>query len=271
MKKLALYILLGLGMATSAYAQSSWSYLQNKNLDAGIGIQSSDGVLNVNYLKREERSQLLLISKKDMDCLICSMEFNFNNRAVNADVEYLYKNSNNEYIYGILNKVVILRGFSYSSKFSVRNLKNGNIYNFSGNVPVKYFSNSDFSEWFKRNETYETDSLNYYTAKGDTKIYATLGVNQRITNIQTLTMNGVSLNCNPSCEMITYFAAGQATYKIIREDNLGKITYRLPETFIQDMKTYNRVKDTFSVKVKSVERGDMIFKFDSSTYTPLAY
>ena len=271
MKNFAMSILLGLSITTGAYAQSSWSFLQKTNLNAGIGIQSSDGSLNINYLKREDRSQLLLISKKDMDCLICSMEFGFSNRAVNADVEYLYKNSNNEYIYAILNKGVILRGFSYSSSFSVKNLKNGNTYSFSGNVPVKYFSNSDFSEWLKRNDVYETDSLNYYTAKGDSKIYATLGVNQRITNIQTLTFNGVNLNCNPNCDIIVYFAAGQANYKLIREDNIGKITYRLPETFIQDMKTYNRAKDTFALRVKSIERGDMIFKFDSSTYSPQSY
>lgn len=66
-------------------------------------------------------------------------------------------------------------------------------------------------------------------------------------------------------------SAGQANYKLIREDNIGKITYRLPETFIQDMKTYNRTKDTFALRVKSVERGDMIFKFDSSTYSPQSY
>lgn len=270
MKKITLFILLGLGIS-AANAQSSWSFLQNKNLSAGIGIQSSDGTLNINYLKKEDRNQLLLISKKDMNCLICNMEFNFGNRSVNADVEYLYKNSNNEHIYAVLNKAVILRGFSYAGNFAVTNMKGNSVYNFSGTVPVKFFNNSDFTEWQKKNDNYQTDSLNYYTGKGDSIIYATLAANQRIVNIQTLSMNGLNLNCNPSCDIQVYFSSGQVTYKVIREDNLGKIVYRLPETFIQDMKSYNKTKDLFSVKVKSVEKGDIIFKFDSSTYTPFAY
>lgn len=273
MKKITLFILLGLGlgMGSSSYAQSSWSFLQNKNLSAGIGIQSSDASLNINFLKKEERNQVLLISKKDMDCLICSMTFNFGNRNLNTDVEFLYKTPQNEFVYAVLNKVGILRGFSYSSSFAVKNAKTGIIYNFSGNAPVKFFNNSDFTEWQNQVDNYQTDSLNYYVGKGKSIIYATLAANQRIKNIQTLTFTGLNLNCNPGCDMITYFSSGQATYKLIREDNLGKITYRLPQTFIQDMKSYNRAKDSFAVKVNSVEKGDIIFKFDSSSYAPLIY
>lgn len=268
MKKITLFILLGLGIS-AANAQSSWSFLQNKNLSAGIGIQSSDGTLNINYLKKENRNQLLLISKKDMNCLICNMEFNFGNRAINAEVEYLYKNSNNEYIYAILNKSVMLRGFSYAGNFTITNLKNNDRYNFSGNVPVNFFNKSDFIEWQNKNKTYQTDSLNYYTGKSNSIIYATIAVNEKISSIQTISMNGLNLNCNPSCDIQVYFSSGNVNYKIIREDNVGKIVYRLPENFIQDMRTYNKGKDLFSIKVNSVEKGDIIFKFDSSTFEPL--
>lgn len=270
MKKLAWSILLGF-ITTTSYAQSSWSFLENKNLNAGIGIQSSDGSLNINYLKREDRSQLLLISKKDMNCLICTMQFNFNNRLNNVDIEYLYKTANNEFVYAILNKIITLKNFSYNSKFSLNNPKTGTVYGFNGNLPVNFFNSSDFSEWQKRNDNYETDSLNYYSGKNNTMIYATLGESTRIASLKTLTVNGASLNCNPNCDMITYFNAGQATYKIIREDNLGKITYRLPENFIKDMKLYNKDKDSFAVKVKTIDRGDMLFKFDSSSYAPFIY
>lgn len=270
MNKLVLSILLGF-VTLSAHAQSSWSFLQNKNLNAGIGIQSSDNSLSINYLKKEERNQLLLISKKDMDCLICNMQINFGNRGLNAEVEYLYKNANNEFIYGVLNKVSIVKAMSFNSSFTVKNLKNGNTYAFNGNVPLNFFNSDDFSEWQKKNDFYQTDSLNYYTGKGDSIVYATIGVSNRMSSIQMLSFKGVNLNCNSSCDIITYFAGGQATYKLTKEDNLGKITYRLPETFISDMKKYNRDKETFAIRVKSVERGDMIFKFDSYTYNPNSY
>lgn len=269
MKKLAWSILLGL-VTTTSYAQSSWS-IENKNLNAGIRIQSSDGSLNINYLKKEERNQLLLISKKDMNCLICTMQFNFNQRLNNVDIEYLYKNSNNEFVYAVLNKVMTLKNFSYNSRFNLINSKTGTVYEFNGNVPINFFNSSDFSEWQNRNEKYETDSLNYYIGKNNIMIYATLGENTRISSLKTITFNGINLNCNPNCDMVTYFSAGQATYKIIREDNLGKITYRLPETFIKDMKTYNKDKDSFAIKIKTIDRGDMLFKFDSSSYAPVIY
>lgn len=266
-----LSLLVGLSsITTNTYAQSSWSFLQNNNLSAGIGIQSSDANLAIHYLKKEDRNQLLLISTKDMNCLFCSMEFNFGNRIVNADIEFLYKASPNQYIYAVLNKAVVLRGFSYSSSFTVKNPKVGSLYGFNGNVPVKFFNTADFNEWQKTNDTYQTNSLNYYNGKNYI-IYATLAANQRISSIQTLTMTGLNLNCNPSCNMVATFSSGQINYKMIREDNLGKITYRLPETFIQDMKKYNRAKDNFSILIPSVERGNIVFKFDSSTYAPTNY
>lgn len=274
MKKQQLFLqtmLISLTIASNSYAQSSWSFLQNTNLSAGIGIQSSDETLKINYIKKEDRNHLILISKKDMDCLVCNMDFNFGNRTIRSDVELLYKASPTEYIYAVLNKAVILRGFSYSSNFTIKNLRNGVIYNFNGNVPVKFFNTDDFTEWEKLNDTYQTKSLNYYTGKGNSVIDATLAANQRITSIQTLTMNGLNLNCNPACNITANFASGQVIYKMIKEDNLGKITYRLPETFIQDMKTYNRGKDSFSIRVPSIEKSDIIFKFDSSTYTPISY
>lgn len=270
MKKTGLSILLAL-VASSSYAQSNWSYLESKNLNAGIGITSTDGMVSINYLKNESRSQLLLIAKKDMNCLVCNMQFNFNNRPNVAEVEYLYKNKNNEYVYAVLNKSLILRGFSYSSGFNLINQKTNSVHNFTGSVPVKFFNNSDFVEWKKRNYAYETDSLNYYSGKNNDIIYATVGVNANITSLKALTLHNVSLNCNNTCEAITYFAGGKAVYKLIKEDNVGRITYRLPESFITDMQTYNKNKDYFSMQVKTVERGDMVFKFDSATYSDKTY
>lgn len=254
-------------VASSSYAQSNWSYLENKNLNAGIGITSQDGLVSINYLKREERSQLLLISKKDMNCLVCTMQFNFNNRSNNVEVEYLNKTKNNEYVYAVLNKVFVLRGFSYSSAFSLVNPKTNTLHNFTGSVPVRFFNNSDFIEWKKRNYAYETDSLNYYNTRNNEIIYATVGVNTNISSLKSLTLHNVNLNCNPGCEAITYFSGGKAVYKLIKEDNVGRISYRLPTSFIQDMQIYNKNKDFFSIQVKTVERGDLVFKFDSSTYS----
>lgn len=265
MKKICLSIFLAL-VASSSYAQSNWSYLENKNLNAGIGITSQDGLVSVNYLKREDRSHLLLISKKDMNCLVCNMQLNFNNRITQVEVEYLYRTKNNEYVYAILNKAFALRGFGYNSAFSLINPKTNLIYNFTGSVPVKFFSNSDFIEWKKRNNAYETDSLNYYYTKNNAIAYATIGINTNISSLQTFTLHNISMNCNNECEAITYFAGGKAVDKLIKEDNVGRITYRLPTSFVQDMKMYNKNKDFFSIQVKTVERGDLVFKFDSSTY-----
>lgn len=265
MKKICISIFLAL-VASSSYAQSNWSYVENNNLNAGIGINSLDGLVSIKYLKREDRSQLLLISKKDMNCLVCNMQFNFNNRVTNIEVEYLYKTKNQEYVYAILNKALTLRGFSYSSRFSLINPKTNLVHSYTGNVPVKFFSNTDFMEWEKRNNAYETDSLNYYATKNNSIAYATIGINNNISSLQTFTLHNMNMNCNSGCEAITYFAGGKAVYKLIKEDNVGRITYRLPSSFINDMKTYNKNKDFFSMQVKTIERGDMVFKFDSSTY-----
>lgn len=270
MKKLALSILLSLTFTVS-HAQNNWSFLQNKDLSAGIGIQSSDYKTSLNYLKKESRNQLLIISKENLDCLVCSLQFNFSKRTVNADAEYLYKTANNEYVYMVLNKVGVLRGFSYSDSFTMTNLKNRTNYKFNGNVPIKYFNISDFSEWKYQNGFYETDSLNYYRSKSDLLAYAKLSGNKKLSGIQTLYFNGININCNPACEITSYFASGPVVYKMLREDNLGTLVYRLPHTFLKDMQDKNKGKDSFAIVVNTLERGNLMFKFDSSTYNPSLY
>jgi len=111
MKKLLLSMLIGVSAYANAQQTGTWSFAKGSFND--VAILSNDGAMNITYLRKPERSQLLLSTKKKIDCILCSVDFFFSDKKViNADVEYLNQNQNGEYVYSVLNKSNILKAFS---------------------------------------------------------------------------------------------------------------------------------------------------------------
>ena len=262
MKKLLLTVLLGIVMNSHAQQAGTWSFTKGSFND--VTIASNEGKMNITYLKNQERNQLLISTKNKIDCVVCSMDFFFSDkRNINADVEYLGQSKTGEYTYAILNKTNILKTFYYASSFVVRENKTGGVYNFTSSNSTRYFS-SNYSEWQYKNGFYMTDSLNYYNGK-DGIVSANFSVNKSISSIQNLSFKGTQLDCNQSCFIDVYFAQGTGQYQITKDDVSGKL-FKFSNNFIKDMVKYNNTKDSFAIKVKTVERGYLIFKFDSSTF-----
>lgn len=263
MKKLLLSMLIGVSAYANAQQTGTWSFAKGSFND--VAIMSNDGGMNITYLKKPERSQLLLSTKKKIDCILCSVDFFFSDKKViNADVEYLNQNQNGEYVYSVLNKSNILKAFSYSQSFALRENKGGSVYQFTSPNPIRYFG-GEYNEWQYKNEFYSTDSLNYYNGK-EGMITASLSAHKTILGIQNISIKGTKLDCTPGCVIDVYFSQGTGKYQLNREDTSGKTAYKFSANFVKDMMKYNS-KDTFAIKVKTVDRGDLIFKFDSSTFS----
>lgn len=262
MKKLLLSILLGITMYANAQQVGTWSLSKGSFND--VTIVANEGGMTITYVKNPERNQLLITTQNKIDCIICSMDFFFSNkRSLNAEVEYLGQSKTGEYLYSVLNKRNILKAFSYSSAFAVRENKKGIVYNFSSPNPIRYFG-GEYSEWQYKNGFYATDSLNYYNGK-DGMVSAILSASKTIQGVQYLITKGTKLECEPNCNIDVYFAQGTGKYQLSKEDSSGKI-YKFSTNFVKDMVKYNNNKDSFAIKVKTIDRGDLIFKFDSSTF-----
>jgi len=107
--------------------------------------------------------------------------------------------------------------------------------------------------------------LNYYNGK-EGMITASLSAHKTILGIQNISIKGTKLDCTPGCVIDVYFSQGTGKYQLNREDTSGKTAYKFSANFVKDMMKYNS-KDTFAIKVKTIDRGDLIFKFDSSTFS----
>lgn len=263
MKKLLLTMLMGVTMYANAQQAGTWSFTKGNFND--VTIAANEGGINITYLKKPDRNQLLITTKKKIDCIVCSIDFFFpNKRNINADVEYLGQSEKGEYVYSVLNKSALLKAFSYTPGFTLRENKTGSIYNFTSPNAIRYFG-GEYNEWQYKNEFYTTDSLNYYNGK-DGMVTATLSAHKSILGIQNISVKGTKLDCTPGCVIDVYFSQGKAQYQLNREDTLGKTAYKFSANFVKDMVKYNNTKDSFAIKVKTIDRGELIFKFDSSTF-----